>query len=72
MEAPLTRQQLNELSRYVNDLEAELSCMTVKQLRTYANQNHVPLGGESTKRGILSEMIGQLRYQKTLEMRGEL
>ena len=68
----LTEAQREELSRYTNDLQAMLSRMTVKQLRTYANQHHVPMGGETTKAGLLSEVVGQLRHRRSLEMEGEL
>lgn len=64
----LTDAQRAELNRYEDDLRAEFTNMTVKQLRTYANQNHVPLGGESTRAGIISEMVGQLRHRKSLRM----
>jgi len=68
----LTDKQLEELSHYTNDVHAMLSAMTVKQLRTYANQHHVPMGGESTKAALIQEMVGQLRHRKSLEMEGEL
>ena len=68
MTVTLTDHQREELSRYASDLYAEFSRMTVKQLRTYANQNHVPLGGESTKPAIISEMVSQLRYRMLVRM----
>lgn len=68
----LTRQQREELSRYEFDLYAELSRMTMKQLRTHANQQRIPLAGASTKGAIVQEMVGQLRHRRLLEMGGEL
>lgn len=68
----LTDKKISEtLSRYSADLYAEFTRMTVKQLRTYANQHHVPLGGESIKAAIIQEMVGQLRHRKSLELTGE-
>lgn len=67
----LTGSQREELAHYSADLYGEFSRMTVKQLRTFANQNHVPLGGESSKPNIISEIVGQMRYRKLLEMEGE-
>lgn len=65
----LTDKKLNEtLSRYVADLYAELSRMTVKQLRTYANQNRVPLAGASGKESIIAEMVAQLAHRKYAEL----
>ena len=64
----LTQRQREELSRYTSELYAEFGRMTVKQLRTYANQNRVPLGGESTKAAIISEMVGQLRNRRLVRM----
>ena len=68
----LTERQREQLARYTDDTYAMLSRMTVKQLRTYANQHHVPMGGQSTKAGLISEMVGQLRHRMLLEMEGEL
>lgn len=67
----LTERQREQLARYTDDTYAMLSRMTVKQLRTYANQHHVPMGGQSTKAGLISEMVGQLRNRMLLEMEGE-
>lgn len=68
----LTDESMAEkLGHYSNDLYAEFACMTVKQLRTYANQHHVPLGGASTKASIIQEMVAQLRHRKSLELTGE-
>lgn len=66
----LTQKQRRELARYSSELYAELTKMTVKQLRTYANQNRVPLAGASTKAAIVSETVGQLRHRRMLEMEG--
>lgn len=68
MASGLTAAQRDELDRYTADVQAELSRMTVKQLRTYANQHHVPMGGESTKAMLLQEMVWQLRYRRSIEM----
>lgn len=57
-----------ELARYSSELYAEFSRMTVKQLRTYANQNHIKLGDESTKAAIIQKMVGQLRHLRLLGM----
>ena len=69
----LTEQQRAELARYTNDLHAELSAMTVKQLRTYANQHALQgsLGGASTKAALVGEIVGQLRNRRLMEMEGE-
>lgn len=69
----LTEQQRAELARYTNDLHAELSAMTVKQLRTYANQHALQgsLGGASTKAELVGEIVGQLRNRRLMEMEGE-
>lgn len=68
----LTEQQRKRLASYTADAYAMLSAMTVKQLRTYANQNHIPMGGESTKSGLIQEMVGQMRHRKMLEMEGKV
>ena len=69
----LTEQQRAELARYTNDLHAELSAMTAKQLRTYANQHALQgsLGGASTKAALVGEIVGQLRNRRLMEMEGE-
>lgn len=67
----LTDTQRAELDRYAEDARAMLAAMTVKQMRTYAHQHHVPMGGESTKAGLLSEMVGQLRHRRWMEMGGD-
>lgn len=41
----------------------ELSKKTVKQLRQFARDNHISLGGESSKRSILDEIMGQYGHQ---------
>lgn len=68
----LTDQQRRQLARYTSDTYAMLSRMTVKQLRTYAHQHRVPMGGESTKSGLVQEMVAQMRHRRLLEMEGEL
>lgn len=69
----LTDKQRFELASYTEDMHAMLSAMTVKQLRTYANQHRLGgcLGGASTKAGLISEMVSQLRYRRSLEMEGD-
>lgn len=67
----LTDRQREELARYASDAHAMLSAMTVKQLRTYANQNHIPMGGASAKAELIQEMVGQMRHRRWLEMTGE-
>lgn len=69
----LTERQREELSRYEEQLDAELSRMTVKQLRTYAAEHRLNgcLGGASTKRELRGEMVSQLRHRKALEMEGD-
>jgi len=69
----LTDRQRRELASYTNDTHAMLSSMTVKQLRTYANQHRLGgcLGGASTKAELISEMVGQLRYRKLIDMEGD-
>lgn len=66
----LTERERESLANYSADLYAELSRMTVKQLRTYANQHRVALGGASVKSAIISEMVGQLRNRRLSEMEG--
>ena len=70
----LTEAQREELARYESQMDAELSRMTVKQLRTYASEHHLngSLGGATTKRGLRGEIVGQLRHRRLLEMEGEL
>lgn len=69
----LTDSQREELARYAADTYAMLSRMTVKQLRTYANQHALrgSLGGASTKAELRQEIVGQLRHRRMLEMEGE-
>ena len=69
----LTEKKRKELAHYTDDTYAMLSRMTVKQLRTYANQHGLNgcLGGASTKAGLIGEMVGQLRYRKWMEMEGD-
>lgn len=54
------------LNRYEDDLRAELGAMTVKQLRQFAREHHVPLAGASAKRAIVSEIVGQMRHWEYL------
>ena len=42
-----------------NRIRIKLSKKTVKQLREFAHEHHIPLGGQSTKHGILDEIMGQ-------------
>ena len=44
-------------------IRIKLSKKTVKQLREFARENHISLGGESTKCGILTEIMGQYGHQ---------
>lgn len=69
----LTSEQREELARYYNDLQAMLSRMTVKQLRTYASEHRLNnmLGGASTKAQLRQEIAGQMRNLRLLEMEGE-
>ena len=69
----LTEKQRDMLARYANDMQAMLSRMTVKQLRTYANEHQLNgcLGGATTKRELCSEIVSQMRYRKGLEMEGD-
>lgn len=46
--------------------------MTVKRLRQFARERHIALGGESSKRGIVSEIMGQYGAQWKLEEGEEL
>ena len=55
-----------DLNQYEEELRAELSAMTVKQLRQYAREHHVPLAGASAKRAIVSEIAGQMRHWEYL------
>ena len=44
-------------------IRIKLSKKTVKQLREFAHEHHISLGGQSTKRGILDEIMGQYGHQ---------
>lgn len=44
-------------------IRIELNKMTVKQLRQFARENHISLGGESTKQGLVTEIMGQYGHQ---------
>lgn len=59
-----------ELARYTDNLMAEVSAMTVKELRQFAHENGLvgSLGGATTKRGLRDEIVGQMRHRKSLEM----
>lgn len=46
-----------------NRIRIKLSKKTVKQLREFAREHHITLGGESSKRGILDEIMGQYGHQ---------
>lgn len=55
-----------DLDRYEDELRAELSAMTVKQLRQYAREHHVPLAGASSRRAIVGEIASQMRHWEYL------
>lgn len=57
-EKPMTAKQ-----RELSLVRAKLSCMTVRQLREFARDNHISLGGESSKQGLITEMMGQYGHQ---------
>lgn len=57
---------MSALNDYEEELRAELGAMTVKQLRGYANEHHVPLAGESAKRAIVGEIVAQMRHREYL------
>lgn len=44
-------------------IRAKLERMTVKQLRQFARDRHISLGGESTKQNLIIEIMGQYGYQ---------
>ena len=54
------------LNRWEEELRAELSAMTVKQLRQYAREHHVPLAGASSRRAIVGEIASQMRHWEYL------
>ena len=64
---------MTELESYEDQIRAELSVMTVKELRQYAREHGLTgcLGGASTKAGIREEIALQMRYRKWLELAGE-
>ena len=64
----MTDAQRRELAAYTTGVYAELSRMMVAQLRAYAREHYVPMGGESTKAGLVQEMVGQLRHRRLMEM----
>ena len=45
-------------------MRGELAKMTVRELRKFARDNHISLGGASSKRGIIAEIIGQHGSQR--------
>lgn len=53
-------------------IRVALSKMTVRQLRQFARDRHIALGGESSKRGIITEIMGQYGHQWKLEEGEEL
>lgn len=55
-----------DLNQWEEELRAELSAMTVKQLRQYAREHHVPLAGASAKRAIVGEIASQMRHWEYL------
>jgi len=44
-------------------IRIKLSKKTAKQLREFAREHHISLGGESSKRGLLDEIMGQYGCQ---------
>lgn len=42
-----------------NRIRIKLSKKTTKQLREFAREHRIPLGGASSKHGILDEIMGQ-------------
>jgi hypothetical protein len=63
---------MSELESYEDQLRAELSAMTVKELRQYAREHDLigSLGSASTKAAIRSEIVVQMRHRKWLELEG--
>ena len=49
-----------------------LNKKTVKQLRQFARERHISLGGESSKRGLVTEIMGQYGAQWKLKEGEEL
>lgn len=49
-----------------------LNKMTVKQLRQFARDRHISLGGESSKRGLVTEIMSQYGSQWKLKEGEEL
>lgn len=49
-----------------------LNKMTVRQLRQFARDRHISLGGESSKQGIVTEIMGQYGHQWKLEKGEEI
>lgn len=49
-----------------------LNKMTVKQLRQFARDRHISLGGESSKQGLVTEIMGQYGSQWKLKEGEEL
>lgn len=44
-------------------IRIELSKKTVKQLRQFARDRHISLGGASSKQGLIIEIMGQYGHQ---------
>lgn len=55
------------VDRYEDDLSAMLRSMTGKQLRQYARDNHVPLGGANTKHDMRVEICAQMRHRMVIQ-----
>lgn len=49
-----------------------LNKMTVKRLRQFARERHISLGGESSKQGLVTEIMSQYGHQWKLEEGEEL
>lgn len=49
-----------------------LNKMTVKQLRQFARDRHISLGGESSKQGLVTEIMSQYGHQWKLKEGEEL
>lgn len=50
-----------------NRIRIALNKMTVRQLREFARERHISLAGASSKRGLVSEIMGQYGHQWKLE-----
>lgn len=53
-------------------IRVALNKMTVRQLREFARERHISLAGASSKRGLVSEIMGQYGHQWKLEEGEEL